>query len=653
MLSSLKKELLEIKNDRTLLAIVLIFPIFVTFFMGSSFNKLGINGLPIGVIGKTDSNLTLAVLSGLDNSGAFHTIDFDNLDNATDALKNGQVRAIIELPPDFESSISRGSGANIKITVDNSDLAVEQSILAVLSSVIQASSTNITQSYVGSAWHDLYSLNQSAQSALTRIKEGKLRLNSTYGELVGIEGRLGEIRPDELSASIDGAQLSISRLLERARTQKDEIKRGSQSSADLLLETRLFIDNATVALDQSLDLIDNTSARLERQLVALNNTYTALDATHQSSILLRSQIVNSSCNILTPTVDLLTLSLGTMKNNTLSQISDGHAQLVELRNLNQTLLGFKSNLNSYRSRVNSFNSTSDNATIDGQFASLESEIVSLNSTLNQSKDQVNRISTLLLAMRDTINQSKVTLNDAISGSDAMANLIGQISTIVNVQTSKDPTKIATPITIELKDKYQKQGFADFVFPQVISVTILFSSLLLGAIGLVREKTRNTLMRLALVPNGVLSSVLGKLETCALLSLFQVALILSIGIVFFGVSIPSRLDGIVLGSLVSGLVISTIGILVGLFSKSESSAIQFSLLIAIPMLFLGNVIFSSDLLPKFTQFIQFFVPLSHITNIFKTSMITGGDPYLSILSLFSFEILGMFVLLIVLKYRRLD
>ncbi len=635
MIESIKKEILEIKNDKTLLAIVLLFPIFVTFFMGGSFNKLGISGLPIGIIGKTDSNFTTTVLSGLDESEAFNTIEFSSLENATDALENGKIKAIIEIPENFENSINRGNGSKIKITLDNSDLAVEQSILAVLSSLIQASSTEITKKYVVGAWGDLQELNQSAQNALTNINSGKERLNRTVSEMESIELEINNIQIDQMQNSINNAQNSISNLKSFSNSSRITLINQSENNRIFLNATKEFARNASFAVDQSIELITNTTNRLRSQITSLNNSYTALDATYNSAILLRGQIQNSSCSILTPTVDLLAISLNSMRNATASQINDANAQLDEMRNLNTTLGNSKLQLLNYSEKIDRAINESNNSAITEGLDRLDMEIANINQTLETSRVQIGRIGSLIESMKTTINQSKITLNEAIEGSNSMAALVNQIGEIVQTQTSKDPTKIASPISIELQDKYQRKGFAEFVFPQIISVTILFSSLLVGAIGLVREKSRNTLTRLAIAPGGVRNLILGKIMLISILTLVQVGLIIGIGIAFFEVSIPPRPEGIFLGALISGMLVSMMGLIIGFISKTESSAIQISLLIAIPMLFLGNIIFSSDLLPKITQMIQAFVPLSHITNVFRISMISGADPAGAIATLFGF------------------
>ncbi|HID73130.1 TPA: hypothetical protein EYP38_04260, partial [Candidatus Micrarchaeota archaeon] len=107
----------------------------------------------------------------------------------------------------------------------------------------------------------------------------------------------------------------------------------------------------------------------------------------------------------------------------------------------------------------------------------------------------------------------------------------------------------------------------------------------------------------------------------------------------------------IGTCISALVLASIGTLIGFYARSESAAIQTSLLIAIPMLFLGNIIFSPDLLPSYTRTLLELLPLAHITNIFKVVLITSGDPLadMSALGLY-FVLLAAVIAFLVLRRK---
>ena len=158
----------------------------------------------------------------------------------------------------------------------------------------------------------------------------------------------------------------------------------------------------------------------------------------------------------------------------------------------------------------------------------------------------------------------------------------------------------------------------------------------------------------MAPGSLGSLIFGKLITIVLLSIGQIFLIIIIAVGLFGVSMPNDISLLLTGIIISGLVLASIGLLIGFYAKTESAAIQGALMLAIPMLFLGNILFSPDLLPNYTQVLQQLLPLAHVTNIFKVVLITNGDPIADFAALSSyFVVLAIIIGYIVIKKKDLN
>ena len=164
LLSAMRKELQEISHDRTMLIVLVMFPVFIMLFMGSSFRSMEISGLPIGITGAANATFAEALFSEINQSHAFNIKSYDSEESAMAAFRNGQLHAVIVVPANFDEMISHGNGSEVRLLVDNSDLSLEQAMLTAMSAVIEASSANITRSYVYSAWGELRGLNSSASS---------------------------------------------------------------------------------------------------------------------------------------------------------------------------------------------------------------------------------------------------------------------------------------------------------------------------------------------------------------------------------------------------------------------------------------------------------------------------------------------------------
>lgn len=647
-LSALWKELLEISHDRTMLLVLVVFPIFIMLFMGSSFRVLEINGLPIGVVGPQNTSFSAMLLKGLNDSKAFNLQSYETESEALADFRNGQLKAIIVIPEDFETTLNKGNGSRIKIEVDNSDLALEQSVLAAMSAVVQASSADITKAYVSGAWDELGTLNRSAGKLGSDLEDSRKQMQKTKTDLQAIKKNMDESNLSAIEGALEGSSQGLSSLQGSLDAQREMIHNVSSKNAQFFNDTDSFLENASDAVDKSIATIQSSHSALVSQAHELNHT--AEDLTLSISGL---KTVKGSVSdpLVIAAIDLNIMSLDSLRNSTIRQISDAKNQTAELEKLNATLFGFKASLQEYSAALSKAKTGMDSS---GSLAAIDKASIQLaimNSSLGSIRSDISRLKDTMEGVRGSMTDIEGTLDRALNQTSSVDELIASLQDTVEEQTAKDPNMIASPLSIELQDQYVRTSYVDFLMPQVIAISLLFSCFLLASISLVREKTRNTIIRAMMMPYGLVNMVLGKVLSLIVLSIGQIAIILVVALFLFGVRPPSDIGMLLFGTVVSSLVLSSIGILIGFYARTESAAIQTCLLIAIPMLFLGNIIFSPDLLPNYTQILQQLLPLAHVTNIFKVVLITGGNPLVDIVALLTYFVLLVIVLGYILIKRR--
>ncbi len=649
-LSAIRKEMLEVVHDRTMLLVLLAFPVFVMLFMGSAFHSLEINGLPVGIYGP--QNITASPLfSGLNQSQAFKLMSYSSEEEAMTAFRNGMLRAVILVPQDFEESLAKGNGSTVRIVVDNSDLALEQSVLAALSSVIEASSANITRSYVSSAWVELRGLNESASTLASGISSTRAQMQQTKASLADIRSGIDSLGIGSLGQSLDNASAEISGLRTLIAGQKAALADQSESNEALFNRTDEFLYNASFALNQSIGTVQDTHDKLESQASQLEATVGQLDLSISG---LQAIKAGTSDPATIAALDLNIASLQALRDSAASQAADAHAEITSLEALNATLQSFGTELADYSETLAEARagSASGSAEWSAALEQADGRLSTLNASFASARSQVGELDALLSGIRNATSQIESTLDSALEQTGAVDSLITSLEGTVAEQTGKDPNTIASPLSVEVENQYERGSYVDFIMPQVISVSLLLSCFLLGSISLVREKTRRTIVRALMVPGGLANLVAGKIVALVLLSVGQVAVILIVAALLFGVRPPADLASLVYGAGISALVLSSIGVLVGFYARSESAAIQSCLLLAIPMLFLGNIIFSPDLLPSYTQILQQLLPLAHVTSIFKIILITSGDPAFDVAALLSYFVI-IFILMAYIVTKRKD
>jgi ABC-2 type transport system permease protein len=649
ILSAIRKEMLEVLHDRTMLAVLLAFPVFVMLFMGTSFRSMEINGLPIGLAGPENISSS-PLFSGLNESQAFKLQEFGSEEDAMTAFRNGRLRAVIIVPQDFEESLRKGNGSSVRVVVDNSDLALEQSVLAAMSSVIEASSTDITKSYVTSAWGELRDLNASTASLASGIEQTRTNMNQTKASLAQIRQGIDGIEIDSLATSLDSASMNIAALQAQLESQKEEFADVSAGNDELLDQTDAFLFNASYALNQSEDTVQSTHDKLGAQMMQMNSTVSSLSASIAG---LEAIKAGSSDPVVIAALDLNIGSLQSLRTMTQGQIIDAKEEMAELRALNATLDSFGDSLADFSSELETARlNAGKTAQLGAALDNVSKRLTQLNASFGSARIEVAKLKGLLGDIKSATSEIDSTLDDALAQTASVDALIGSLQATVAEQTGKDPDTIASPLSVTVENQYERSSFVDFIMPQVIAVSLLFSCFLLGSISLVREKTHKTIIRALLAPGALTDIVIGKIAALMLMSFVQIALILVVALVLFGVKPPESILMLLWGTAISSLVLSSIGVLVGFYARSESAAIQSCLLLAIPMLFLGNIIFSPDLLPAYTQILQQLLPLSHVTSIFKVVLVTNGDPAGDIAALLSYFVL-LAVLMAFIVFKRRD
>lgn len=117
-LTILKKELLDIVRDKKTLVFTLILPILIYplmfKFMSSSMEKAQSDvekEINIYIDGDTDSTMA-KVITSLEN------VKLPDVDSPTEALKNGDIQLIINIPENFDENIAAGKNDTIDLLID-------------------------------------------------------------------------------------------------------------------------------------------------------------------------------------------------------------------------------------------------------------------------------------------------------------------------------------------------------------------------------------------------------------------------------------------------------------------------------------------------------------------------------------------------------
>jgi ABC-2 type transport system permease protein len=196
----------------------------------------------------------------------------------------------------------------------------------------------------------------------------------------------------------------------------------------------------------------------------------------------------------------------------------------------------------------------------------------------------------------------------------------------------------------------------FYVPAVLAMVLLVMTLLLSAMGVVREKEIGTMEQLIVTPIRPWQLLVGKLAPFAIIGVVQVFLVTAVTI--FGFGVPLRGSFLVLLGLSVLFILSTLGLglLVSTVVQNQQQAMMGSALaLMMPMILLSGLIFPIENMPPVMQVVTYAIPLRYYAEIIRGVFLRGSG--LAVLWPQAVTLLGMGLAILTvasLRFRkRLD
>ncbi len=164
----------------------------------------------------------------------------------------------------------------------------------------------------------------------------------------------------------------------------------------------------------------------------------------------------------------------------------------------------------------------------------------------------------------------------------------------------------------------------FYVPAVLAMVLMVMTMLLSAMGVVREKEVGTLEQLIVTPIRPWQLLVGKLAPFAMIGIVQVFLITAV--VVFGFRVPLRGSfPVLLGlTLLFLLVTLGLGLLVSTVARNQQQAMMGAAFMGmIPMVYLSGLIFPIENMPKWVQVITYAIPLRYYAEIIRGVFLRGS------------------------------
>ncbi|MFC2035362.1 ABC transporter permease [Chloroflexota bacterium] len=131
-------------RDRTALFFTFAFPLLFMIIFGFVFSNPESVSYDIGLVSNDDSELGVTISQTIYQIPIFKVNEGD-LNDTLEQLSNGDIRAVILIPPDLQSNVANGKLADITLYYDPSQTTSSQVIIPVVNELINEMNLQLTQ----------------------------------------------------------------------------------------------------------------------------------------------------------------------------------------------------------------------------------------------------------------------------------------------------------------------------------------------------------------------------------------------------------------------------------------------------------------------------------------------------------------------------
>lgn len=181
--------------------------------------------------------------------------------------------------------------------------------------------------------------------------------------------------------------------------------------------------------------------------------------------------------------------------------------------------------------------------------------------------------------------------------------------------------------IRIDRLYNPDGRTDWTFmPSLVGVTVMIAMIILGTLGIARERESGTWEALESLPLRRLDILAGKMLPGVAIGTLQGCLVLGIAIALFGV--PARGSVVALLALLPLFAAAHIvlGFALSLRASAQIDALQGAIAFYLPAMLLSGFLYPFATLPGWAQVIGNLFPLTHFIRAAQGALLHGDDAF---------------------------
>ena len=162
-----------------------------------------------------------------------------------------------------------------------------------------------------------------------------------------------------------------------------------------------------------------------------------------------------------------------------------------------------------------------------------------------------------------------------------------------------------------------------IVPGLVGAILTMTMLIFTALSVTREIERGTLESLLSMPITPIEIMLGKIIPYVIAGFVQGAIIISIGVLLFGVPLMGSLAILALLTTLFIAANLSIGYTFSTVAQNQLQAMQMSVMFLLPNILLSGFMFPYAGMPRWAQYVGEVLPLTHYIRITRSIMLKGA------------------------------
>lgn len=519
-------------------------------------------------------------------------------DYFTERITREGFRMGIVFPPNYSKDIQDGKQRNLTVYFDNSDYSVRSLLQSTISLSFQELTREFGKTYLEEVWASLREMTDE-------VSELSDSLDDSRGDIDRMQSDLQQSRSDFEELNITDFRENLQYLLERTEELGNTTDEKLVELDDMLSD----IDGQSGDVSRASEDAESFKTGLAAFSEGIGNTTTALEGVRSSLSLVQAQAAEptrSQLGAVLQNLDLIIEGTRSLSNQTSSLSTAFEGVQSGISDTSSYLRTLKEKMQDTRDGVQ--DSRSEISDVKSRIGTVLEEIDELDTLRSQNLQTMGTTQDKMTSMASDIQALQEDLNDSK----------GKLQDVVDV----DPESITSPTAVQTVELFENRRQIDFLFGGILSAVILFSAMLLSSVSILREKNAGTLNRMLLAPMPKAYPVLSITFVNLLFMLVQsVVGTLTVVWAFNVVSAGSLLEVVLLGGILS-LPFVCLGVLLGLLSKTENTAVLFALTVGLPSLFLSNSIYAFEFMPDFMAAIGQYTPLYYGATAIREVVVLG-------------------------------